>query len=103
MTKKEQDALREENARYSYEMKMLKHQADALGRGYDLLADKYRQAQIAESEQENMVDLKLIANAVLRVTKSGPRRTPIVVGAAALGFALACLGVILRRAVSAQG
>jgi hypothetical protein len=97
MTKKEQEGLREEAARYNAEKKILLRQSEALTRGYDLLADKLRQAEIAESEQKNLVDLKLVANPVMPDRKVAPMRTPIVFTAALLGFILSSLAVVIRR------
>jgi uncharacterized protein involved in exopolysaccharide biosynthesis len=101
-TKKEMTALQEEAARYNYESKVLKRQADAFTRGYDLVADKVRQAQIAESEQEDLVDLKLVANAVQSDKKVAPKRSAIVFSAAALGFAIAAFAAVVRHRLEAR-
>jgi len=94
--KKEQDTLREDTAKYSALSKVLKQKQLALSRGYDIVADRLRQARIAELEQERLADLKLVASAVVPDKKVAPLRTPIVLTAAFLGFMIACFGAVLR-------
>ena len=99
-TQKELQTLREEAARYGYESKSLLRQSDAYTRGFDVLADKLRQAEIAESEQANLNDLKLVAAAVAPDKKVAPQRTLIVLAALVLGGGVSSVAAVLKRFVA---
>lgn len=100
-TKKEQDALREETALYNSQNKALKQQETALTHGFQLIADGLRQAHIAETEQQRLTDLKLVAKAVVPDKKVAPLRKPTVLAAAFLGFAISCFAAMVRYRLSA--
>lgn len=99
---KETDALRERNARYRYEKKQLVLEADVFSRSYSLLADKLEQAKIAETEQKELADIKVVASAVLPDEKVAPKRTLIVAVAGLLGLGLTSLGAIVRYSLASD-
>ncbi len=95
----ELQALREEAANRNFERKQVMLQETALAHSHELLAQKLEQAKIAESEQENLNDIKIVANAVLPDKKMWPPRTLIVLAASIVGVLCATVAVFLRAAL----
>ncbi len=96
-------ALREEVATRKYERKMLDMQETPLRASHDLLAGKLEQAKIAESEQENLDDIKIVSRAVVPDKKIRPARTLMVLVALVFGFCCSCAGVLLQGELAALG
>ncbi|MBN2308248.1 MAG: hypothetical protein JXR94_04710, partial [Candidatus Hydrogenedentes bacterium] len=92
-------ALREETARRAFERKQLDLKEGTFTRSYGLLAAKLEQAKIAESEQEGLSDLKIVADAVVPDEKTAPRRSAIVVMAAILGALISCALAVIEHHV----
>ncbi len=94
----EREGLREENAKYNYETKHLLREETAYAKSYDLLAAKVEQAKIAEAESndENLGDLKIVAHAVVPDKKIAPRRSLIVASAALLALIVSSFSAVLR-------
>jgi len=93
--------LRRECAERNYERKMLDLQVTPLNKSYELLATKLEQAKMAETEQAELADLKLISHPVAPDDKVSPPRTLIVAGAfvLSLGGSMAWVitAALLRR------
>jgi len=95
----EVQSLREESARRSFERKTLELQIGPLKSSYDLLAAKLEQAKIAEAEQENVTDIKVVAEPIVPDEKILPMRSVIVGIAAFLGFTASTLLVYFRAII----
>jgi LPS O-antigen subunit length determinant protein (WzzB/FepE family) len=95
---KDLQVLRQEIATKGYERRVLDLQERPMKHSFDLLSDKLEQAKIAESEQTNMPDIKIVADAVLPDKKIRPMRSLIVAMAMMLGFVGSC-GMVFTRAV----
>ena len=88
--------LRRECAVRIYERKMLDIQMTPLRSAYDAFSLKLQQAKVAESEQDNLADIKIIADAVAPDKKYWPPRTIIVIAATMLGF-MASAGFVVAQ------
>lgn len=88
--------VRRECAVRDYERKALDIQLAPLKSAYDILSLKVQQAKIAESEQDNLADIKIMADAVAPDKKYWPPRTLIVLGATLLA-GMAAAGFIVAR------
>lgn len=86
--------LRRECAVRTFERKQLDIQVSPLNSAYDTLSVKLQQAKIAETEQSNLADIKIVSEAALPDRKAFPPRTLIVLGAAVLSLMGACAYVI---------
>ena len=97
--------LRREAAVRNYDRKLLDIQVTPLQNAYDTLSVKLQQAKIAETEQSNLADIKIISDPALPDRKSFPPRTLIVVasgvlaGLGASAFVVA-RGLLLRAGVN---
>ena len=96
----EVDERREEIAARAFQRKQLDLQLTPFERSYALLADKLEQAKIAGSEQEELADLKIVANAVAPDRRMPSGRSAIGVAALLLGAGLATAIVILRTVLA---
>ena len=101
-TADEVKALREENAQFSIEKKDIEREAHTFNQSYTMLAGKLEEAKIAETEQGALVDIKIVADAVLPDSKVAPKRTLIVAVATVLGFIAACTGALFRHTVARE-
>lgn len=99
--------LRREVAVRTYERKMLDLQMTPAKSAYEAFSVKLQQAKVAESEQANLADIKIIAEAVIPDKKSWPPRSVIVIAGAFLAaiFSTAFLVIrgYLQRAGALQG
>lgn len=96
----ELQALREEAAQRTFERKQVMLQETALKHSHELLAAKLEQAKIAESEQENLNDIKIVSNAVLPDKKVWPPRTLVVLAAGFFGLIAGTAAVLLRAGIA---
>jgi len=94
-------SMRENIANRSFERQMLDIQGAPLKAAYDLLAEKLEQAKIAEAEQDNLTDIKIVADAVAPDRKIAPRRSIITVAAMALALVLSASVSVARPALAA--
>jgi uncharacterized protein involved in exopolysaccharide biosynthesis len=97
----EVEALRAESAQRSFDRKTLEFQLAPLKGNYDLLATKLEQAKIAEAEQENITDIKVVSEPVVPDRKVSPMRSLIVVMAAFVGFVVSVAAVYFRAMIIA--
>lgn len=81
------DKQRADVAMKSFERSMLSHKVTPVEESYNLVAARLEQAKIAESHQDNMPDIKLVADAVLPDKKLKPMRSLIVLTAMMMSFA----------------
>lgn len=93
---KELQALREEIANRAFERRQLDLQETPLKQSYDLLANKVEQAKIAESEEAEMSDIKIVSDAVVPDRKISPKRSLIMLFGAMAGFMLSVFAVWIR-------
>jgi hypothetical protein len=97
----EVEALRAESAQRSFDRQTLELQLNPLKGNYDLLATKLEQAKIAEAEQENITDIKVVSEPVVPDRKVSPMRSLIVVMAAFVGFVVSVAAVYFRAMIIA--
>lgn len=96
---KEVTTLREESARRGFERKNLELQIAPYKSNFDLLASKLEQVKIAEAEQANITDIKLIGEPVLPDRKIRPLRSLIIAMGAFVGLAASSGAVYLRAMI----
>ncbi len=88
--------LREETAHRSFERKQLDQEESPLKHSYDLLASKLEQAKVAETEEAEMADIKIVSDAVAPDRKISPQRSLIMAMGVMLGFLLSACCVWTR-------
>lgn len=88
--------LRAETAHRSFERKQLDQEESPLKHSYDLLASKLEQAKIAETEEAEMADIKIVADAVAPDRKIRPIRSLIMAMGAIMGLLLSASYVWAR-------
>lgn len=92
----ELQALREEAAHRAFERKQLDQEESPLKHSYDLLAGKLEQAKIAETEEAEMADIKIVSDAVAPDRKISPIRSLIMAMGLMVGFLVSACCVWLR-------
>lgn len=95
--------LRREVAVRSYERKMLDIQMAPAKSAYEAFSVKLQQAKVAESEQANLADIKIIAEAVAPDKKSWPPRTLIVIAGVLLAIIMSVAFIVLRGYLERAG
>ncbi len=95
--------LRREAAVRTFDRKLLDIQVTPLQNAYDTLSIKLQQAKIAETEQSNLADIKIISDPALPDRKSFPPRSLIVISAAVLAGLGSCAFIIARGLLKRAG